>query len=120
MVVREGRILQLVRAFQCKGTRHHVITPPPRQSAVSCPAGTGKDIVSYAQSTIAVTSGRRWLGQERTPFVSYAQSTMAVISGRRWDRMRAHIVQELSESRGGRPGLSVLTSLLVSVDVKIY
>jgi len=29
------------------------------------------------------------------------------------------IVQELCESRGGRPGLSVLTSLLVS-DVKIY
>ena len=32
----------------------------------------------------------------------------------------AHIVQELCESRGGRPGLSVLTSLLVSVDVKNY
>ena len=31
-----------------------------------------------------------------------------------------HIVQELCESRGGRPGLSVLTSLLVSVDVMIY
>ncbi len=31
-----------------------------------------------------------------------------------------HIVQELCESRGGRPGLSVLTSILVSVDVKIY
>ena len=30
------------------------------------------------------------------------------------------IVQELCGSRGGRPGLSVLTSLLVSVDVKIY
>ena len=30
------------------------------------------------------------------------------------------IVQELSESRGGRPVLSVLTSLLVSVDVKLY
>ena len=30
------------------------------------------------------------------------------------------IVQELCESRGGRPGLSVLTSHLVSVDVKIY
>ena len=29
------------------------------------------------------------------------------------------IVQELCESRGGRPGLSVLTSL-VSVDVKLY
>ena len=30
------------------------------------------------------------------------------------------IVQELRESRGGCPGLSVLTSLLVSVDVKNY
>ena len=30
------------------------------------------------------------------------------------------IVQELCESRGGRPGLSVLTRLLVSVDVKNY
>ena len=30
------------------------------------------------------------------------------------------IVQELCESRGGRPGLSVLTSFLVSVDVKQY
>ena len=32
----------------------------------------------------------------------------------------AIIVQELCESRGGRPELSVLTSLLASVDVKIY
>ena len=32
----------------------------------------------------------------------------------------APIVQELCESRGGRPGLSVLTSLLVSVDIKLY
>ena len=31
-----------------------------------------------------------------------------------------YIVQELCESRGGRPGLSVLTNLLVSVDVKNY
>ena len=31
-----------------------------------------------------------------------------------------HTVQELCESQGGRPGLSVLTSLLVSVDVKLY
>ena len=30
------------------------------------------------------------------------------------------IVLGLCESRGGRPGLSVLTSLLVSVDVKLY
>ena len=32
----------------------------------------------------------------------------------------ALIVQELCESRGGCPGLSVLMSLLVFVDVKIY
>ena len=30
------------------------------------------------------------------------------------------VVQELCESRGGHPGLSVLMSLLVSVDVKNY
>ena len=30
------------------------------------------------------------------------------------------IVQELCESRGGRPELSVLTSLLVSVEVRNY
>ena len=30
------------------------------------------------------------------------------------------IVQELCESRGGHPGLSVPTSLLVSMDVKLY
>ena len=35
-------------------------------------------------------------------------------------RLKRIIVQELCESRGGRPGLSVLTSLMVSVDVKIY
>ena len=34
--------------------------------------------------------------------------------------MSCVIVQELCESRGGRPGLSILTSFLVSVDVKIY
>ena len=32
----------------------------------------------------------------------------------------SRIVQELCESRGGRPELSVLTSLLASVDAKIY
>ena len=47
----------------------------------------------------------------------YAQSTSTVISGRL--RMQ-NVVQELCESRGGRPGVSVLTSLLVSVDVKNY
>ena len=36
-------------------------------------------------------------------------------------QMTSHcIVQELCESQGGHPELSVLTSLLVSVDVKNY
>ena len=36
------------------------------------------------------------------------------------EKKEEDIVQELCESRGGLPGLSVLTSLLVSVDVKQY
>ena len=36
------------------------------------------------------------------------------------DITETFIVQELCEGQGGRPGLSVLTSLLVSADVKIY
>ena len=43
-------------------------------------------------------------------------SLAQTLLGWRW----VSIVQELCESRGGRPGLSVLTSLLVSVDVKLY
>ena len=42
--------------------------------------------------------------------------SLYVAQNRNW----LNIVQELCESRGGRPGLSVLTSLLVPVDVKIY
>ena len=39
-----------------------------------------------------------------------------------WFQGKLHyiIVQELCESWGGCPGLSVLTSLLVSVDIKLY
>ena len=42
------------------------------------------------------------------------------LSTNRFRQLNHSIVQELCESRGERPGLSVLTSLLVSVDVKIY
>ena len=51
-------------------------------------------------------------------------TTSVDIQKTRYKKLVTHvepsIVQELCESRGGRPGLSVLTSLLVSVDVKIY
>ena len=45
----------------------------------------------------------------------YLKQSLGEISGE-----DCHIVQEMCESRGGRPGLSVLTSLLVSADVKNY
>ena len=54
-------------------------------------------------------------------------SHASAISGyleKRYKKLVTHaeslIVQELCESVGGDPGLSVLTSLLVSVDVKIH
>ena len=43
-----------------------------------------------------------------------------VLSDKTLSVLGSFIVQELCESRGGRPGLSVLTSLQVSVDVKLY
>ena len=50
-------------------------------------------------------------------YVNWHLRTLSITSS---SSSLAFIVQELCESRGGRPGLSVLTSLLVSVDVKIY
>ena len=51
---------------------------------------------------------------------SYHERSMDLIVEELCESRGGLIVQELCESRGGRPGLSVLTSLLVSVDVKIY
>ena len=51
--------------------------------------------------------------------VNRAGSRQDVLNGRRYWEVNPS-VQELCESRGGRPGLSVLTSLPVSVDVKQY
>ena len=72
---------------------------------------------SEAQSTSSVFLLRLFSG---------ARLEMATLSLQRLSLIRQRvskcrfIVQELCESRGGRPGLSVLTSLLVSVDVKLY
>ena len=49
-------------------------------------------------------------------FVSYPATVIKGV----FEIVHGGIVQKLCGSRGGRPGLSVLTSLLVSVDVKIY
>ena len=59
--------------------------------------------------------GVRLAGSSREPVsLSVSQSVIYIYIGP-WSRRRA---QELCESGGGRPGLSVLTSLMVSVDVK--
>lgn len=67
VVVREGRIPQLLHVFQSKGNRHHVITPPPRQSAVSCPAGTGNDTVCFLRPVNHGVYIRATLGQDARP-----------------------------------------------------
>ena len=64
-------------------------------------------------------------GRRTEPFYDWLlllpRSSTRVYKFSYWPRNGTHlIVQELCESRGGRPGLSVLTSLLASVDVKIY
>ena len=48
------------------------------------------------------------------------QCPQTIIFLKRKENRSGIIVQELCERRGGRPWLSVLTSLLVSVDVKNY
>ena len=68
-------------------------------------------------------------GRRKTTELDYVHRDRTDYSGRR-GAQDGHLdfytapeltVQELCESRGGRPGLSVLTSLLVSVDaVKLY
>ena len=51
---------------------------------------------------------------------SHATLTVNSVTILMINTLKTDIVQELCESRGGRPGLSILTSLLVSVDVKLY
>ena len=72
-----------------------------------------------------------WKGQGQPQKLGHGSSNRVYVNSRtargrnnrEWFLVRNNlpfVVQELCESRGGRPGLSVLTSLLVSVDVKLY
>ena len=56
---------------------------------------------------------------EFCPFIPLSV-TLTIFKGHSF--AERYIVQERCESRGGRPGLSVLTSIVIlaSVDVKIY
>ena len=71
-----------------------------------CRAGEGEDRVSYPET---------WRRLDR-PLLLLTTGDVQVQTA----QVRGSIVQELCESQGGRPGPSVLTSLLVSVDVKLY
>ena len=67
-------------------------------------------------------SNRRHMQLPQELIVLLAQTENKTYKKDRFDKndLTYIIVQELCESRGRRPGLSVLTSLLVSVDVKLY
>ena len=54
------------------------------------------------------------------PGLFFAAKILSDFSNHRACVSASVTVQELCESRGGRPGLPVITSLLVSVDVKLY
>ena len=84
-----------------------------RSTAGHCTAQTGSFACLFDCSLLArpLRFGPQRVGSPCS-VVSLAQSTPLYLPNR--------IIQELCESRGGRHGLSVLTSLLVSVDVKIY
>ena len=83
--------------------------------SLSCPSLNSQHALLFSVTRCArtqfrakpVISARKYMGS--FPF------TLTVLKG-----LFFSIVQELCESRGDRPGLSVLTSLLVSVDVKLY
>ena len=80
-------------------------------------------IVAGLKRSQDIREGRSVAGRKRSQDIREGRSAAGLKRSQdiREGRSAAGlIVQELCESRGGRPGLSVLTSLLVSVDVKIY
>ena len=73
----------------------------------------------WGEAYILRSSSKLWYDKQRgRPPLNHCCLNVTVYS--HCCPLLAPIVQELCESRGGRPGLSVLTSLLVSVDVKLY
>ena len=81
------------------------------------------DILPSTTAVFSYAIGSRKLSANEQFFVG-AQTVVSLLQTTQIKQgvsfIAAIIVQELCESRGGRPGLSVLTSLLVSVHVKIY
>ena len=74
----------------------------------------------YGQPSDACMAVRGCTVSERTCSVPFSTTQLQDSISYALGKAHISIVQELCESGGGRPGLSVLTSLLVSVDVKLY
>jgi len=87
----------------------------------------------YPESKVSVKTPCFFVSHSRFPITSWSllrlrtdglvhrgppQSQQCSDSQRGFLSVLICIAQELCESRGGRPGMSVLTSLMVSVDVK--
>ena len=103
--------------------------PPPSSTHTSnttaaMQVGHSQSLVQVGQSIVAYTKVPLQTRDTDWLFVRHHMISAWVchVEKRKKERKKEKkiIVQELCESRGGRPGLSVLTSLLVSVDVKLY
>ena len=96
------------------------MTAEPLRARGLSPFLTGRMFVrepswEYSANLVSSLLGELLL---REPSWEYSSNCDDAIFG--VQKASLNIVQELCESRGGRPELSVLTSLLVSVDVKNY
>ena len=102
---------------------HQWFLSPWRMTDVDRSQSDSSSLLRLERSAISLriqSSGVVW--ESRWP--SWApvpnKPTVSVDVKQHSTNLKIHIVQELCESRGGRPGLSILTSLVVSVYVKLY
>ena len=96
-----------------KATTHSYVGSTPSKLITTC------TWLIRALELFCVIKMKWWDVEQRTRVTRIIQN-ICVYSALHAQALSAFIVQELCESRGGRPGLFVLTSLLVYVDVKLY
>ena len=99
----------------------------PSQESLDLETNVWKTRIYFTPETVCVSS--RWL-RMRASLVEHDVIThwqgigpplgLCTQFEKERHKGKPHLVQGLCESRGGRPGLSVLTSLLISVDVGLY
>ena len=91
---------------------------PQQQCSGHCPCDSAQARQLKQQLRNALVDGQ-WRGDTALTLpLFWRRSTVSPVFFGRYQRSSFHSF--MCESRGGRPGLPVLTSLLVSVDVKQY